>query len=128
MRVSSSLWARALFTVLAVVDHRRSLGKNSLPNAANFRCAGADRLSIRCILDERLPHYRKRRDGGMIAGALEVKKEISNDGRLVRVDSLPARDNHPTVTLTSARIRFSMVAAKSGVAKGTTNAPSAGVE
>jgi hypothetical protein len=36
--------------------------------------------------------------------------------------------NHPTVTLTSARIRFSMVAAKSGVAKGTTNAPSAGVE
>jgi hypothetical protein len=36
--------------------------------------------------------------------------------------------NHPAVTLTSARIRFSMVAAKSGVAKGTTNAPSAGVE
>jgi hypothetical protein len=80
------------------------LGKNSLPNAAHFGCAGADRLSIRCILDERLPHYRKRRDGCMIAGVLEVKKEISNDGRLVCVDSLPARDRGICVVMQSSSI------------------------
>src|ERR1700724_2053358 len=61
-------------------------------NAVNFGRAGADRISIHCISDESVPHYRRRRDGCMIAGVLEVKKEISVIGRLGCVDSLPARD------------------------------------
>jgi hypothetical protein len=52
--------------------------------------AGADRISIRCISDESLPHYRKRRDGCMIASALEVKKEI------------PARDRGISVVMQSS--------------------------
>src|ERR1700688_386489 len=61
-------------------------------NTVNLGRAGADRISIRCISDESVPHYRRRRDGCMIAGVLEVKKEISVNGRLGCVDSLPARD------------------------------------
>src|SRR6266699_1239865 len=48
------------------------------------------------------PHYRERRDGCMIASVPEVKKEIPLNGRLVCVDSLPARDRGICVVMQSS--------------------------